>query len=130
MWNAAGVAFYEHLRDTTKEGKSPTLSDLAPLYQAIAHGCRAGLRHMAPALAFCAATIFAAAHSAAPSFSLRSMPYLLCGPVWLLILYGIGASNEPGARMEIFTRVSEYFAIVTDSISRAVGLRFRIVPSA
>jgi hypothetical protein len=28
----------------TREGKTPTLADLAPLYQAIAHGCRAG-RH-------------------------------------------------------------------------------------
>ena len=35
---------YEHLRDTTKEGKTPALEDLAPLYQAIGHGCRAG-RH-------------------------------------------------------------------------------------
>jgi hypothetical protein len=37
---------YEHLRDTTREGQTPTLEDLAPLYQAIAHGCLAG-RHEA-----------------------------------------------------------------------------------
>jgi len=43
-WKAAHTRLYEHLRDTTKEGDEPTLSDLAPLYQAIAHGCRAG-RH-------------------------------------------------------------------------------------
>jgi tetratricopeptide (TPR) repeat protein len=43
-WKAAHGRLYEHLRDTTREGKTPTLSDLAPLYQAIAHGCRAG-RH-------------------------------------------------------------------------------------
>jgi TIR domain len=43
-WRAAHGRLYEHLRDTTKEGKTPTLEDLAPLYQAIAHGCRAG-RH-------------------------------------------------------------------------------------
>ena len=43
-WKAAHSRLYDHLRDTTKEGKTPTLSDLAPLYQAIAHGCRAG-RH-------------------------------------------------------------------------------------
>ena len=43
-WNAAHGRLYEHLRDTTQEGKTPTLEDLAPLYQAIAHGCRAG-RH-------------------------------------------------------------------------------------
>ena len=43
-WKAAHGRLYEHLRDTTQEGKTPTLADLAPLYQAIAHGCRAG-RH-------------------------------------------------------------------------------------
>ena len=43
-WKAAHGRLYEHLRDTTKEGKAPSLEDLAPFYQAIAHGCRAG-RH-------------------------------------------------------------------------------------
>jgi TIR domain-containing protein len=43
-WKAAHGRLYEHLCDTTKEGKTPTLEDLAPLYQAIGHGCRAG-RH-------------------------------------------------------------------------------------
>ncbi|MGC9954618.1 MAG: toll/interleukin-1 receptor domain-containing protein [Rhizomicrobium sp.] len=43
-WRASHGRLYEHLRDTTKEGKKPTLDDLAPLYQAIPHGCRAG-RH-------------------------------------------------------------------------------------
>src|SRR5215472_5854477 len=43
-WRAAHGRLYEHLRDTTLEGKTPTLADLAPLYHAIAHGCRAG-RH-------------------------------------------------------------------------------------
>jgi hypothetical protein len=43
-WKAAHRRLYEHLRDTTSEGREPTLEDLAPLYQAIAHGCRAG-RH-------------------------------------------------------------------------------------
>ena len=42
-WRAANGELYKHLRDTTKEGKTPTLEDLSPLYQAIAHGCRAGL---------------------------------------------------------------------------------------
>src|SRR5262249_33657362 len=41
-WRAAHGRLYEHLRDTTREGKTPTLEDLAPLYQAIPHGCRAG----------------------------------------------------------------------------------------
>jgi tetratricopeptide (TPR) repeat protein len=40
-WEAANGRVYEHLRDTTEEGETPTLEDLAPLYQAIAHGCRA-----------------------------------------------------------------------------------------
>jgi hypothetical protein len=41
-WRAAHGRLFEHLRDATKEGRTPTLEDLAPLYQAIAHGCRAG----------------------------------------------------------------------------------------
>ena len=40
-WKAAHGRLYEHLRDATKEGEKPTLEQLAPLYQAIAHGCRA-----------------------------------------------------------------------------------------
>lgn len=43
-WKSAHGRIYEHLRDTTKEGDRPTLEDLAPLYQAIAHCCQAG-RH-------------------------------------------------------------------------------------
>jgi hypothetical protein len=43
-WRAAHSRLYDYLRDTTKEGDRPTLEQLAPLYQAIAHGCRAG-RH-------------------------------------------------------------------------------------
>ncbi len=41
-WKAAHVRLYQHLCDTTKEGEAPTLKDLAPLYQAIVHACRAG----------------------------------------------------------------------------------------
>jgi hypothetical protein len=43
-WHAAHSRLYDHLRRTTKESGKPTLEQLAPLYQAIAHGCRAG-RH-------------------------------------------------------------------------------------
>ena len=43
-WKAAHSRLYDHLRRTTREGNAPTLADLAPLYHAIAHGCRAG-RH-------------------------------------------------------------------------------------
>jgi TIR domain len=41
-WKEAHGRLYEHLRDTTKEGDKPTLQQLVRLYQAIAHGCRAG----------------------------------------------------------------------------------------
>jgi tetratricopeptide (TPR) repeat protein len=41
-WRAAHGRLYEHLRHTTREGRTPTPEDLAPLYQAIPHGCRAG----------------------------------------------------------------------------------------
>ena len=41
-WKDAHGRLYDHLRDTTHEGQTPTLADLAPLYHAIAHGCRAG----------------------------------------------------------------------------------------
>jgi tetratricopeptide (TPR) repeat protein len=40
-WKAAHGRLFEHLRDATKEGETPTLEELVPLYQAIAHGCRA-----------------------------------------------------------------------------------------
>jgi hypothetical protein len=43
-WRAAHRRLYEHLCDTTREGDTPSLADLEPLYQAIAHGCHAG-RH-------------------------------------------------------------------------------------
>lgn len=41
-WKAAHGRLYEHLRDATQEGATPTLENLAPLYQAVTHGCRAG----------------------------------------------------------------------------------------
>src|SRR5271166_3517484 len=41
-WKAAHSRLYDHLRRTTREGQSPALVDLAPLYHAIAHGCCAG----------------------------------------------------------------------------------------
>jgi tetratricopeptide (TPR) repeat protein len=43
-WKEAHSRLYDHLRDTTCEGETPTLAHLAPLYHAIAHGCRAGHR--------------------------------------------------------------------------------------
>lgn len=41
-WRTAHRRLYEHLCATTKEGDQPTLEDLQPLYQAVAHGCQAG----------------------------------------------------------------------------------------
>ena len=43
-WRAAHRRLYEHLCATTKEGDQPTLEDRQPLYQAVAHGCQAGLQ--------------------------------------------------------------------------------------
>jgi tetratricopeptide (TPR) repeat protein len=43
-WKAAHGRLFEYLGEATKEGQTPTLENLAPLYQAIGHGCRAG-RH-------------------------------------------------------------------------------------
>jgi len=42
-WRAAHRRLYEHLCATTKEGDQPTLEDLQPLYEAVAHGCQADL---------------------------------------------------------------------------------------
>ena len=43
-WRAAHRRLYEHLCATTKEGDQPTLEAFQPLYQAVAHGCQAGLQ--------------------------------------------------------------------------------------
>jgi tetratricopeptide (TPR) repeat protein len=43
-WRSAHSRLYEHLCDTTKEGIAPTVENFAPLFQAVAHGCRAN-RH-------------------------------------------------------------------------------------
>lgn len=46
-WRAAHGRLFEHLCVSTKEGDQPTLEDLQPLYQAVAHGCLAGLQQRA-----------------------------------------------------------------------------------
>jgi tetratricopeptide (TPR) repeat protein len=43
-WRAAHQRLYEHLCATTKDNPNSSLEDLQPLYQAIAHGCQAGLQ--------------------------------------------------------------------------------------
>lgn len=46
-WKAAHGRIYEHLRDTTDEGEMPSTKALEPLFQAIPHGCKAGLQQEA-----------------------------------------------------------------------------------
>jgi hypothetical protein len=46
-WQAAHKRLYEYLCETTKEGDQPTLEDLQPLYQAVTHGCQAGMQQEA-----------------------------------------------------------------------------------
>ena len=41
-WRTANRRMYEHLCTVAKDRNEPTLEDLQPLYQAIAHGCQAG----------------------------------------------------------------------------------------
>lgn len=46
-WRAAHKRLYEHLTTTTADKPTPTLDDLQPLYQAVAHGCLAGMQQEA-----------------------------------------------------------------------------------
>jgi tetratricopeptide (TPR) repeat protein len=46
-WKAAHQRLYEHLTTTTPDKPAPTLDDLQPLYQAVAHGCFAGMQQEA-----------------------------------------------------------------------------------
>jgi len=46
-WRAAHRRLYEHLCAATDDKDEPTLEDLQPLYQAVAHGCQAGLQQEA-----------------------------------------------------------------------------------
>ena len=64
-WRAAHRRLYEHLCATTQEGDQPTLEDLQPLYQAVAHGCQAGLQQEA-----CDEVYFAAHHARERSIQL------------------------------------------------------------
>ncbi|HEV7402396.1 MAG TPA: toll/interleukin-1 receptor domain-containing protein, partial [Chthoniobacteraceae bacterium] len=51
-WREAHRRIYKHLCANTREGDKPTLEDLQPLYQAVAHGCQAGLLEEARATVF------------------------------------------------------------------------------
>lgn len=44
LFREAHRRIYKHLCEATKEGDEPTLEDLQPLYQAVRHGCLAGLQ--------------------------------------------------------------------------------------
>ncbi|MCB1826631.1 hypothetical protein [Accumulibacter sp.] len=46
-WRAAHRRLYEHLCASTPDQDAPTLEDLQPLYQAVAHGCLAGMQQAA-----------------------------------------------------------------------------------
>ncbi len=46
-WQAAHRRLFEHLCATTEDKPDATLEDLQPLYQAVAHGCHAGLQQEA-----------------------------------------------------------------------------------
>jgi hypothetical protein len=46
-WRAAHRRLYEHLCAATKDKPQPTLEDLQPLYQAVSHGCQAGMQQEA-----------------------------------------------------------------------------------
>jgi hypothetical protein len=46
-WRAAHRRLYEHLCATTPDKPDAKLEDLQPLYQAVAHGCQAGLQQEA-----------------------------------------------------------------------------------
>ena len=46
-WRAAHQRLFEHLCETTNEGSEPTLEDLQSLYQAVFHGCLAGMQQEA-----------------------------------------------------------------------------------
>jgi hypothetical protein len=41
-WRAAHKRLYQHLTATTPDKPAPTLEDMQPLYQAVAHGCQRG----------------------------------------------------------------------------------------
>jgi Mrp family chromosome partitioning ATPase/tetratricopeptide (TPR) repeat protein len=43
-WRAAHRRLYEHLIATTEDKPDATLEDLQPLYQAVVHGCQAGMQ--------------------------------------------------------------------------------------
>jgi tetratricopeptide (TPR) repeat protein len=46
-WRVGHRRLFHHLCSNTKEGSTPSLADLQPLYQAVAHGCLGGVQERA-----------------------------------------------------------------------------------
>src|SRR6185503_1659931 len=67
-WRAGHKRLYEYLCESTKEGDTPTLEDLQPLYQAVAHGCQAGLQQEA-----CDKVFFARIHRSQEAYSAKKL---------------------------------------------------------
>jgi tetratricopeptide (TPR) repeat protein len=67
-WRAAHRRLYEYLCANTSEGDQPTLEDLEALYQAVAHGCQAGLQREANAKVF-----YARIRHGAEAYSLKKL---------------------------------------------------------
>ena len=53
-WRGGHRRLCEHLCTTTKDKPEPTLEDLQPLYQAVAHGCQAGVQDWTCSDLYCA----------------------------------------------------------------------------
>jgi tetratricopeptide (TPR) repeat protein len=53
-WRGGHRRLYENLCTTTKDKPEPTLEDMQPLYQAVAHGCQAGMQQEACQDLYCA----------------------------------------------------------------------------
>ena len=72
-WKAAHKRLYQHLCATTNEGDAPTLDDLRPLYQAVAHGCHAGLQQEA-----CHEAYYQRVQHATESYSTKRLGAIAC----------------------------------------------------
>lgn len=67
-WQAGHKRIYEYLCESTREGVQPTLEELQPLYQAVAHGCHAALQQEA-----CDKVYFARIHRREEAYSARKL---------------------------------------------------------
>jgi hypothetical protein len=86
-WRQGNQRIYEHLCATTVDKPNATLEDLQPLYEAVAHGCQAGLYEEARRKVYYA--FFGGTNPTAPSRSARSARTSVRSPA---------SSSDPGAR--------------------------------